>query len=827
MNQYADILLPLALPGTFTYRIPPTLRKPLVRGQRVAVPLGKQKYYTGIVERLHDDKPTGTIAVKEIAEVLDEVPIVFPLQLDFWNWMSSYYLCTSGEVMKAALPSGLKLESETQLFRNPDYCADIDLSECEEKLLNSLHSDKGLRIDHIAKTTGISNPLTTLRKLVECGAVRVEEKLMRAYRPKTEVHVRLGQHFQSEQRLHELMDSLHRTPKQLQMLVAYLELSGFESAKTLDNFSLLSEVSKTRLMQRCYGGDAVLAALRRKGVLETYDFEIRRIQSPQATPNLPERPLSDAQVCACREIATCFQEKNVCLLHGVTSSGKTEVYIQLIKREIAAGRQVLFLLPEIALTTQITNRLGRVFGEQMGVYHSKFPDAERVELWQKQLTEKAFPLILGVRSSLFLPYRNLGLIIVDEEHETSYKQQDPAPRYQARDAALVLARQYGAKVLLGTATPSLESYRNATALGKYGLVTLSTRFGDVQLPEIIVEDIKELKRKKLMTSPFSPRLTEEVRKALAEGGQAILFYNRRGYAPVMECRSCGWTPHCTACDVPLTFHQRIHRMVCHYCGTVYDVPKQCPQCEYTELRDIGYGTEKIESAVEACFPEARIARMDLDTTRTRTAYEKIINDFQQGKTNLLIGTQMVTKGLDFDRVRVVGILNADQMLSQPDFRAYERAFHMMSQVAGRAGRRGRRGMVILQTRQPNLPLITQTAEGDYTAMYTSQMVEREMFRYPPVVRLINIYLKHRDERTCEAAAAQFAAWLRPHFPNALLGPDRPAVGRIQSLHIRKLMLKVDPQLPPAGVRRTLQAARTALLNLPSFKSVLLYFDVDP
>lgn len=826
MYTFAEILLPLALPGTFTYRLSTDCPTPGI-GCRVVVPFGKKKFYTGIVVQLHNQPPEG-VDIKTIASVVDHDPLLLPVQLDFWKWISFYYMCTPGEVMKAALPSGLKMESETSVLLNPDYCGEGDFTEKEQSLLNLLTIEKGRSLEELSKQLGIANLLPLAKHLMDIGAVRIEEKLVRAFRPKTEVHVRLSPAYQTETALHALFDALHRTPKQMQMIMAYIELSGWETALTLKNRTLLGEVRKTDLLKRSEGGDAVLAALRRKGVLETYDYEIGRLTTRKPVSGIPVRPLSEAQAQACRAIANCFQEKKVCLLHGVTSSGKTEVYIQLIQQEINAGRQVLFMLPEIALTTQITERLGRVFGDKMGVYHSKFPDAERVELWQHQLSEHAYPLILGVRSSLFLPFRRLGLIIVDEEHETSYKQQDPAPRYHARDAALVLAQQYGAKVLLGTATPSLVTYRHATENGKFGWVELTKRYGDVNLPEIIVEDVKELRRKKLMTTPFSPRLMEEVRKALDEGGQAILFYNRRGFAPVMECRSCGWTPYCTACDVPLTYHRKIHRMVCHYCGTAYEVPQQCPQCEDTELRDIGYGTEKIETAVQACFPQARVARMDLDTTRSRSAYEKIISDFQHGETNLLIGTQMVTKGLDFDRVRVVGILNADQMLSQPDYRAYERAFQMMSQVAGRAGRRGKRGLVILQTRQPQHPIISQVVNNDYRAMYLSQMAERRAFLYPPFVRLFCITLKHRDESTCQLAAQNLAQLLRPHFPGpALLGPDRPSVGRIQSLHIRRILLKADPQLPPAGIRRTLWAARTVILSMEAYKQVNIFFDVDP
>lgn len=827
MDTFADILLPLALPGSFTYLLPAPMVGKVDVGYRVIVPLGKRKYYTGIVVRVYQREWEKKMEYKSVAEVVDRTPLILPRQLDFWRWICSYYLCTPGEVMKAAMPSGLKLESETCVRKNEDFVETVPLTDREQQLLALLSPQEGRKIDELSKALGGVGLLPAVRRLVEAGAVVVEEKMGRAFQPRTEVHVRLSPQYFGEAQLSALLDTLHRTPRQTELLLAYLDLSGYVSAQTLGNSVLLKEVSRRELMRKVAGGEAALAALRRKGILEAYAFEVARLRTPVAQPGWEQRPLSEAQQRAADAILASFRQQEVCLLHGVTSSGKTEIYIQLIQRELEAGRQVLYLVPEIALTTQLTTRLGRVFGNKMGVYHSKFPDAERVELWQRQLTDRSFPLILGVRSSLFLPFRRLGLVIVDEEHETSYKQQDPAPRYHARDAAIVLARQYGAKVLLGTATPALETYYNACRLGKYGYVPLTTRFGEVQLPEIVVEDVKELRRKKLMKTPFSPRLTEEVHKALEEGGQVILFHNRRGYAPVIECRTCGWTPHCSCCDVSLTLHQRINKLVCHYCGNAYELPRQCPNCGDTELRDIGYGTEKIEAAVAACFPEARIARMDLDTTRSRSAYENIIADFQAGKTNLLIGTQMVTKGLDFDKVRVVGILNADQMLSLPDFRAYERAYQMMSQVAGRAGRRGRRGLVILQTRQPQLPVVDQVVANDYEGMFNAQWVERDEFHYPPSVRIINIYLKHRDLRTCEAAALAYAQLLRPHFGDSLLGPDRPAVGRIQLLYIRKLMLKVEPKLPAQGVRRTLLAARSALLDTPAYKSVNLYFDVDP
>jgi len=828
MNRYADVLLPLAFKQTLTYALPPALQGRVRVGSRVLVQLGPRKYYSAIVCRLHDVPPPPEVRVKDVSGLVDEESLLLPGQLRLWEWMAQYYMCASGEVMKAALPSGLKLESEMRLLRGQPPQDDAALTPREEAVLAALSEDEARSVADVQGRVGGGSVLPVVRRLVEAGLATVEERVVRQYRPRTVTHVRLAAPFRSEAALNALFPALHRAPKQETLLLRYLEMSHAAAAFALDHDGLLEEVPKADLLYGAEGGEAAFAALRKRGVLETYPFETERIKQATAQPRELEHPLTDEQERALREIDEVFATKDCCLLHGVTSSGKTEVYTQLIRREIEErGRQALYLLPEIALTTQIMQRLGRVFGGQMGVYHSKFPDAERVELWRRQLTERAFPLVLGVRSALFLPFRKLGLIIVDEEHETSYKQADPAPRYNARDTALVLARLTGAKVLLGTATPALETYRNARQ-GKYGLVEMFRRFGDRRLPEIVVENVKELRRKKLMPTPFAPRLLREMRDALVHREQVILFQNRRGYAPVLECRDCGWTPHCTRCDVPLTFHRKQNKLVCHYCGNLYDVPFACPQCGCTELRDLGYGTEKVEAAVRAAFPEARIGRLDLDTTRSRSSYDAIIGDFARGATDILIGTQMVTKGLDFERVRVVGILCADQLLNQPDFRAHERAFQLMAQVAGRAGRRGRRGLVVLQTRQPELPVVGQVVRNDYAALYRTQLAEREVFGFPPFVRLIGISLKHRDEHVCAAAAESFAALLRPHFrPDDLLGPDRPSVGRVQLQYIRRLLLKVRPALPVQGVRRTLQAAGAALQAVPAYKRVTLTFDVDP
>lgn len=826
MANYADVVLPLAVAGAYTYRIPPTLVDSLVVGSRVVVPLGKSKRYTGIVIRLHEGNPNmEPHKIKDIEEVVDEHPLLLPPQIELWRWMAQYYLCHPGEVMKAALPAGLKLESETLLVATEDADPDDEnLTKTEQALLRALEKPRTLQ--EVRKALPLPGLTRAAKHLVECQLIEVEERVSQSFKSKTMVMLRLKEEYHSNEALVQLDEKLKRAGRQREALLIFLEMAGIESGTTLHNFQLLQPVSRHDLQARLDDSPTAIAALVKRGVLESYNVEVGRLKTHKALPEALQHPQSEAQQTAHDEIVRLWENHNVVLLHGVTSSGKTEIYIQLIKETLARGEQVLFLLPEIALTTQITDRLGRVFGEQLGVYHSKFPDNERVELWQRQLSDHPFPLILGVRSSLFLPFQRLGLVIVDEEHESSYKQQDPAPRYHARDTAILMAHQAGAKVLLGTATPAVETFANAEA-GKYGYVTLTQRYGDVAMPEIVVEDVAELRRKRMMPTPFSPRLRDEIEAALQRGEQAILFLNRRGFSPVLQCRSCGWSPHCTRCDVPLTLHQKFHKMVCHYCGANYDVPTHCPQCEQADLRDMGAGTEKIEAAVETCFPDAKIGRMDLDTTRSRSAYERIIHDFQQGKTNLLVGTQMVTKGLDFGGVSVVGIINADQMLNQCDFRAHERSFQMLSQVAGRAGRRGKQGRVILQTRQPQLPVVQHVVDGDYAAMFRREMAFRQQFRFPPVVRLISIYLKHRDERVVSTAARQLAAWLQPRFGADLLGPDRPHVGYVQLLHIRKLMLKIDPTQSGQEIRQMLRAYRDGLIALPQFKSVMVYFDVDP
>ena len=633
------------------------------------------------------------------------------------------------------------------------------------------------------------------------------------YRPKTETYIRLTPKFRNEQALHIALDMLQRAPSQQKAFIDYLTLSS------------QGDITRDELLNQGHSL-ATVTALIKRGLLETYEQEVGRLNHG-GEPHLENiKPLSAVQQDAYNKIQFSFLKKNVTLLHGVTSSGKTEVYIHLIRQALEQKRQVLYLLPEIALTVQIMQRLQHVFGNRLGIYHSKYSDAERVEIWQKQLSQNPYDVILGARSAVFLPFQNLGLVIIDEEHETSYKQQDPMPRYHARSTAIMLAQMFGAKTLLGTATPSLETYHNAKT-NKYGLVELFQRYKGIELPEIQVVDIKDLQHRKMMHGPFSPLLLNKVREALERGEQAILFQNRRGYAPMIECKQCGWVPHCQHCDVSLTFHRNLNQLTCHYCGYTYQVPTECPACGCKELQTRGYGTEKIEAEVHDIFPEARIARMDLDTTRSRNAYERLISDFSAGRTNLLIGTQMISKGLDFDKVSVVGILNADTMLNYPDFRAYEHAFMMMSQVSGRAGRKGKRGLVILQTKSPDLPLIHQVVRNDYPAFYRSLIAERQQFHYPPYYRLIDVYLKHRTDSLVETAGIELASRLRQWFGLRVLGPDKPSVAKVKSLSIRKLVLKLELGLNMADVRKYLALAQQQMLQDKRYASLQVYYDVDP
>ena len=644
------------------------------------------------------------------------------------------------------------------------------------------------------------------------------------YHPKMETYIRLTPAYQNEAALHVALNILGRAPKQLEAFIAYLELSGWDQIERED--CKLNEITREELLNASHASATTLQQLEKRGMLETYEVEVGRLNHGGEYHPEYIKQLNIAQQQACNHILMSMMRKPVTLLHGVTSSGKTEIYIHLIQQALERKEQVLYLLPEIALTVQIMQRLQRIFGNRLGIYHSKYSDAERVEIWQKQLSKNPYDVILGARSAVFLPFQKLGLVIVDEEHETSYKQQDPAPRYHARSAAIMLAQMYKARTLLGTATPSMESYHNAKT-GKYGLVELKERYQGIELPEIQVVDIADLQHRKMMAGPFSPLLLNKVREALERGEQAILFQNRRGFAPMIECKQCGWVPHCQHCDVSLTYHRQMNQLTCHYCGYTYRIPTECPCCGSTELKTRGYGTEKIEEQVREVFPEARVARMDLDTTRTRNAYERIITDFGAGRTNILIGTQMISKGLDFDKVSVVGILNADSMLNYPDFRAYEHAFMMMAQVSGRAGRKGKRGLVILQTKSKEVPVIQQVVRNDYLALYKDLITERQAFHYPPYYHLVYVFLKHRYDEVVNTASIELGSRLRQWFAGRVLGPDKPAVAKVKSQNIRKLVLKLENGIDMKRVREYLLMAQSQMLSDKRYNSLQVYYDVDP
>ena len=672
-------------------------------------------------------------------------------------------------------------------------------------------------------STYYMSPIGDVFKAALPAGLKAEEN----YRPKTVRCVTLPANLRSEQSLHMALTILKRALKQHQTFTTYLELSHWSEIDGETPPAHIAEIACDELQNAANASDAVLRQLIQRNFLELYHREVGRLNT--SGEYHPERiqPLSPAQQAAEDSIQKQFNEKNVILLHGVTSSGKTEIYIHLIKKAIDEGKQVLYLLPEIALTVQMTRRLHNVFGSRLGIYHSRYSDAERVEIWKKQLSAEPYDVILGARSAVFLPFTRLGFVIVDEEHETSFKQQDPAPRYHARSTAIMLARMYeGAKVLLGTATPSMESYHNACT-GKYGYVQLTTRYKDVAMPEIRVVDTKDLYHRKMMRGAFSPDLLEAMRTALHNKKQVLLFQNRRGFAPMVECKVCGWVPKCKNCDVSLTYHRSMNLLTCHYCGYTYPVPKQCPNCESTELLGRGYGTEKIEDRVRELFPEARIARMDLDTTRSAGAYGRIIDDFSCGRTDILIGTQMITKGLDFSGVTVVGILNADTMLNYPDFRAYEQAFQMLSQVSGRAGRRDERGLVILQTKSADLPVIQQVVAGDFQTFARDLLEERSMFRYPPFYHLVYVYLRHRNEQLVDSAAIEMASRLRQAFADRVLGPDKPAVARVKTESIRKIVIKLEHGINLPLARQCMAEARTQLLQDKRYAAMTVFFDVDP
>jgi primosomal protein N' (replication factor Y) (superfamily II helicase) len=826
---FADVLLPLPLPGTFTYRVPFDMNGMVKRGCRVVVQFGKQKVYTALVYHLHQNVPQGYVP-KYILSILDEVAVVNEQQFKFWQWISSYYLCRLGEVMNAALPSALKLASESRIILFPDARVDpAALTDKEQLLAEALGYRKVLTVTEASEIVERKKIIPLIKTLIEKGIVTLEEELKTKYKPRIETCVRLSPAYEAdEDLLRNAMDELNRkAPKQLELLLSYFQMARVQSARP-------HYLTRAQLLKSVDGSPAQLTALVKKGIFELYELATSRLGQYDSTATVDSILFNPYQKLALEELQKGFETRRVALLHGVTSSGKTEMYIKLIDETIRKGKQVLFLLPEIALTAQIINRLRKYFGNRVGVYHSRYNENERVEIWNSVMnwqpgdeeTAQHYSIILGARSAVFLPYRELGLIIVDEENDTSYKQYEPAPRYNARDAAIMLAQIHGALTLLGSATPAIESYYNALN-GKYALVELLKRYGDMQLPEILVADIKEETKRKRMHSHFSGFLLDHIKEALKNKEQVILFQNRRGFSLRLECSDCHWIPECKNCDVTLIYHKHNNTIRCHYCGYNIKPPDHCPQCKSTSILMRGFGTEKVAEELAVYFPEARIARLDLDTTRSKHAYHQIISDFEEQKIDILVGTQMVTKGLDFDNVSIAGILSADNMLSFPDFRAFERGFQLMAQVSGRAGRKHKRGKVILQSYDPGHSVIKQVIDNDYKGLYESQIMERRKFRYPPFYRLIRITLKFRDAKVLDKAARELADRLKVKFGKMVLGPEYPMVSRIKGLYLKDILLKLDRNQPTGQLKEQMRIILEEYNRAPDFKSIQLHVDVDP
>lgn len=820
MAKFANVILPLPISGSFTYSVPSIFEDEIEVGSRVLVQFGKKNYYTGIVELVHNNQPSD-YEVKEIMMVLDAKPIVRHPQLKLWNWLAEYYLCSVGEVYKAAVPSGLKVESETYILLNSDYEYDENqnLTERMALVIQLLDRNGRMKINEIERETGFKNLGTLVNKMLEMGLVLIDERIVDKYRARKETLVRLNCDRNDNEALHGFFDIVKRARQQEKMLIAYLDLSAWMQSATP------KEVLKSDLLERSGASPAVLKGLVDKGVLEIYKKEINRFTvDVSESAELPQ--LSNAQLAAYNSILDKWKENKVTLLRGVTGSGKTEIYSHLINDVLNLGQQVLFLVPEISLTTQLTSRLQKIFGKRLLIYHSKFSDNERVDVWKKLLSTHEPLIVLGVRSSVFLPFAKLGLVIVDEEHESSYKQYDPAPRYNARDAAIVLASMHGAMTLLGSATPAVETYYKAKN-GRFGLVELLERFDGIRMPEVKVVDMRDQRKRKECRGLYSNPLLVASRKALGEGKQVIMFQNRRGYAPMVECKECAWVPKCKNCDVSLVFHRNIRELRCHYCGYSMTLPNLCPVCGQDSVETYGYGTERIADDLNEIFNEYRVARMDLDTTRNKDAYEDIIEDFSSHKTDILVGTQMVTKGLDFERVRVVGVLNADSILNYPDFRSNERAFNMIEQVAGRAGRKNEVGEVYVQTTDPNNQIIEKVKTHDYEGYYDEQIDERQRFAYPPFTKIVNIYLKHKDERMVNSLAVNYVLELRKTFGNRVLGPEKPIVGRVANYYIQSIMLKIEANASMRKVKDLLRTVYERVSVDKNMRSAILYYDVDP
>lgn len=819
--MFAEIIVPLPLYGTYTYRIPPEIQGAVQVGSRVLVQFGKKKFYTGLISSLHNETPT--YEVKDIVSVLDPKPLVKYPQLKLWNWISEYYLCSVGEVYKAAVPTGLKPESETMISLNEEFGTPegVKLTERQAMVVMLLEEKKRLRISDIEKELKIKNVTQIAGSMLDMGIIHIDEKIVERYHAKSETYIELNIERGDQEGLKEFFDKTHRSQYQEKALICWLDLSGWMQS----NRPLL-DVTRKQLLDLSGISAGILRSMIEKGIFRQEKRSINRFNGNDSVKKQELATLSPQQQRACQEITEQLRSRQSVLLHGVTGSGKTEVYTHLIDHVLKTGNQVLYLVPEISLTTQLTDRLRKVFGDRLLVYHSKFSDSERVDIWKRLLESNEPMVVLGVRSSVFLPFGRLGLVIVDEEHESSYKQYDPAPRYNARDTAMVLASMHGAKVVLGSATPSIETYYKATT-GKYGLVTLSERYEGAVLPEVEIIDMREQRKKKQNIGTLSSPLIQEMRGALSDNKQVILFQNRRGFAPVVVCQQCGWTPKCENCDVSQIYHKYNNMLKCHYCGYTRALPTVCPACGLNGIEVYGYGTERIAEEVGKNFPEARISRMDLDTTRNKDAYQDIIEDFAAHRTDILVGTQMVSKGLDFGEVRMAGVINADTLLNFPDFRSNERAYNMLEQVAGRAGRRKEKGKVLIQTTNPKENVLEYVKAHDYSSYYQSEIAERERYAYPPFTKIINIYLRNKDGNMVDRAAVIYAKKLREVFGTRVLGPEKPFVGRIALWYIQSIMLKIEAGASMSKVKQILRQIYEQAAAWSEFKSTQIYYDVDP
>lgn len=824
VTLFAEILLPLPIPGAYTYRVPFELNLKVKVGQRAVIQFGKTKIMSGLIISLSDKVPDCS-NIKYLLDILDDDPVVNEKQLELWNWMSSYYMCYLGEVMQAALPSALKLSSESKISLSDDFELDsIALSDNEFLIVEALQIQPQLTITEVSKIIGYKKVMPLIKTMIEKKIVVMQEELQQKYKAKYERYVRLSNIYRDDDKMHELMDTLSkRAYKQLELLMSFLVLGG-----SADN-----DVMASDLLKKAGVNSSILSAMVEKGVFESYQKRISRLKEYKALTDVDSIVLTEKQQVAFDDVHKGFDENKTVLLHGVTASGKTEIYIKLIQEAIDEGKQVLYLLPEIALTEQIINRLKKYFGDRVGVYHSRFDNNERVEIWQQVINyrraetqSQKYQVIIGSRSAVFLPFTDLGLIIVDEEHDSSFKQIDPAPRYSARDLAAIIAKMFHARLLMGSATPSFESYFNARQ-NKYHLVTLSERYGGVEMPEIIIDDLRIETRRKTMQANFGKLLVDAMHETLEQKNQVILFQNRRGFSLRIECEHCNYIPQCINCDVSLTYHKNQNILKCHYCGYTANVPAECPSCHSTDLKMHGFGTERIEDDLKIFFPEAQTSRLDLDTTRTKNSYQFILDQFQNKQTDILVGTQMVSKGLDFDSVKIVGILNADNMLSFPDFRAYERSFQLMEQVSGRAGRKGAKGKVIIQTFQPQHPVILNVISHDYVKFYEEQMPIRRQFNYPPYSRLILIKLKDVDDKKLNKASDELARIFRHTFKENLLGPEYPVVSRVKNQYIKQMIIKINKDLNSNKVKVFIRNVIENFKRNLEFKSVKIHIDVDP